>query len=389
MQIDFHYYAAYCAAILAGYSHEESLEICTADQYTDCCTKTALKKMKAPLSAATTQTQMEMMDAKPDLLTLQDITRIWASFHFLPGDLTAKRPHCSRSYLNKYRLICQPNSALLKQTLEQAKKIGTLQAAGLAMHILCDTWAHRNFAGTPSMVINNITSEFYELRTVNGEEISKKVEFRHKVGGEDDLEAGKYTNTLMQFNEWSVMNLGHGRVGHLPDYSFMRYRYLPAWGDYKEVVKDNPKEYLYAFAQMVYALKWLKAPAQEFQLDTYDWDAVAPVQDRIEAILSKRQLSACADWKAFGEMLSGETIPDFRETDYEESYLGAPKESKDLTAPGKYIYAALAQKSMVTNRIFDSGSLLAGISVDYLRSGFRGQKDFKKLVERVKEGMKL
>lgn len=388
MQIDFHYYAAYCACILAGFRPAESLEICTADQYTDCCTKTALKKMKAPLSAATTQTQMEMMDARPDLLTLQDITRIWASFHFLPGDLTARKPHCSRSYLNKYRLICQPNSALLKETLEQAKKLGTLQAAGLAMHILSDTWAHRNFAGTPSMVINNITSEFYELRTVDGKEVSRKVEFRHKVGGEDDLEAGKYTNTLMQFNEWSVMNLGHGRVGHLPDYSFMRYRYLPAWGDYREVIKDNPKEYLYAFAQMVYALKWLKSGEGEFRLDTYDWEAIAPLRGQIEAILSKRQLLASADWKALGEALSGEPIPEFRETDYEEAFLAAPKEEQDKTAPGKFIYAALAQKSMVTNRIFASGSLLAGLSVDYLKSGFRGQKDFKKLVEKMKEGMR-
>ena len=110
MQIDFHYYATYCAAVLAGYSHAESLEICTAAQYVDCCTKTSLKKMKAPLSAATTQTQMEMMEADPSILCLQDITRIWASFHFLPGDLTVKKPHCSRRYLNKYRLICQPNS---------------------------------------------------------------------------------------------------------------------------------------------------------------------------------------------------------------------------------------------------------------------------------------
>ena len=32
MNADFHYYATYCAAILAGYSHEESLAI----SYSDC-----------------------------------------------------------------------------------------------------------------------------------------------------------------------------------------------------------------------------------------------------------------------------------------------------------------------------------------------------------------
>lgn len=372
MQIDFHYYAAYCAATLAGFDHDTSLAICTASQYVDCCTKTSLKKMKAPLAAATTQSQMEMMDVRPGLLSLQDITRIWASFHFLPGDLYAKKKGCSRQYLNKYRLICQPNSALLKRTLEQAKKIGTPQAYGLALHILADTWAHRYFAGTPSMVINNITGYFYEARTADGKEEWKKVTFRHRVSTPDDLEAGKYTNTMIQYNEYSVMNLGHGRVGHLPDYSFAKYRYLPAWDDYEEVVKDNPAEYLQAFAQMVYALKWLRAGAGEFRPETYDWDAVAPVREEAETILRTRQPSACAQWKALGERLSGQSIPDFSEDAYAAIYLSAPDGQKETTAPGQFIHAALAQKTMVSRSIFESGNLAAGIILDRSRFQRKG-----------------
>lgn len=374
MQIDFHYYAAYCAATLAGFDHRESLAICTASQYVDCCTKTSLKKMKASPAAATTQTQMEMMDVRPGLLSLQDITRIWASFHFLPGDLYAKKKGCSRQYLNKYRLICQPNSALLRDTLEQAKKIGTPQAMGLALHVLADTWAHRYFAGTPSMVINNITAYFYEARITDGIEEWKKVDFRHSVSAPDDLEAGKYTNTMVQFNEWSVMNLGHGRVGHLPDYSFIKYRYLPAWGDYEEVVKDNPAEYLQAFAQMVYALKWLREGDGSFQLDTYDWEAVAPIQEEVEQILRRRQLLACDDWKALAQRLSGQEIPDFSGTAYEEEYLSAPAQEKDQTAPGRFIHAALAQKSMVSRKIFESGNLAAGIILERSRFWKWGRK---------------
>ena len=312
---------------------------------------------------------MEMMDVRPGLLSLQDITRIWASFHFLPGDLYARKQGCSRQYLNKYRLVCQPNSALLKDTLEQAKKIGTLQAFGLAMHVLADTWAHRYFAGTPSMVINNITAYFYEARITDGKEKWKKVDFRHSVSGLDDPETGKYTNTLMQFNEWSVMNLGHGRVGHLPDYSFIKYRYLPAWGDYEEVVKDNPAEYLSAFAQMVYALKWLREGTGKFQTETYDWDAVAPIREDVEKILRRRQLLACEDWKALGQQLSGEALPDFSERAYEEEYISAPAQEKERTAPGGFIHAALAQKSMVSRKIFESGNLAAGIILE--RSRFR------------------
>ena len=35
MQLDFHYYATYCAALLAGYTHEEILEICNSAQLED------------------------------------------------------------------------------------------------------------------------------------------------------------------------------------------------------------------------------------------------------------------------------------------------------------------------------------------------------------------
>ena len=64
MQKDFHYYATYCAAVLAGYSHEESMQICTSAQFVDLCSRTLLIKLKAPLAAATTQLTMEMANAR-------------------------------------------------------------------------------------------------------------------------------------------------------------------------------------------------------------------------------------------------------------------------------------------------------------------------------------
>ena len=41
---------------------------------------------------------------------------------------------------------------------------------------------------------------------------------------------------------------------------------------------------------------------------------------------------------------------------------------------------------MVTNRIYKSGNLLAGYSVDYKEEGFRGIQDFKLLLEQFKRG---
>ena len=54
---------------------------------------------------------------------------------------------------------------------------------------------------------------------------------------------------------------------------------------------------------------------------------------------------------------------------------------QDDTFLGRFIIAALAQKSMVTNRIFTSGNPIAGASVDFGKSGFAGIKDFRKLLK--------
>ena len=376
MQLDFHYYATYCAAYLSGYSHKESLDICYSSQFVDRCTKSFLTEIDAPLQAATTQSQTELLGVRTDIIGLQDITRIWSSFHFLPGDLYAKIRSLSKNYKNKYRLICAPNGDLVIKTVELAKG-KDLQAVGVAMHVLADTWAHRNFAGTPSMVINNTDSYFYEVLP---DDSLRKLKFGHIPGGVDDIDNNLFINTIYNIGENTIMNLGHGRAGHLPDYSFMRYKYLPAWDEYRECLKDNPSEYYKAFCQMVYAMKYLRGDINVFEKDTYAEETVAPYKEEIMKILKKRQLDSSMDWKRFAEGLSGETIPDFDEMCYVSEYKNTETDN-DSTFLGRFIMAALAQKSMVTNQIYKSGNLLAGFSIDYNEHGFAGIKDYMKLVE--------
>ena len=357
MQMDFHYYATYCAAFIAGYSHKESCSIAYSAQFVDECSLLLINKLKAPRAAATTQLQTELMDADTDIMGLQDITRIWASFHFLPQDLYAQKKWRTKRYLRKYRLLCGPNGSLLRETVDLAKGRG-LQAAGLAMHILADTWAHRYFAGTPSLAINNTDYYFYEIFPDGTE---KQIKFRHSPTQPDDLENSIYTSSLYQSNENSIMNLGHGRAGHLPDYSFCRYKYLPAWGDYREIIKDNPSDYFNAFCQMIYAMKYLKGDVETFELDTYDTEAVKPYRDEIKAIICERRPNASDGWRAFGERLSGETIPVYDINKYQKEYMDS--DNKEDTFLGGFFGAAVRQKSMVTNRILTSHSLLPGYSV--------------------------
>ena len=385
MNSDFHYYATFCAAYLAGYTAEESRNIAWCAQFTDCCSATFLTRVRGPKEAATTQLQLELANARTDLIGLQKITRIWASFHFLPGDLTAEVSG-GKFYRDKFRLICNVNSPLLKETVNLAKENGT-EAAGLAMHVLADTWAHRFFAGTPSLVINNTNYHFYELITENGGLRERKVTFRHNPSAPDDLDRGIYNNTVMRLGESAIMNLGHGRAGHLPDYSFMRYRYMPAWGNYTVVTKNNPSDYMRAFRQMVYALRCIRGAEGEFCLCRYDAGTVDPWASEIKSILTKRRPDASEDWKALGLRLSGFELPEFNISEYEQEYLSAQGDGKDDTVLGRFFMAALRQKSMVTNKIFMSGNPLAGISVDYALGGFKGVGDYRRLLKyRRKEG---
>ncbi len=248
------------------------------------------------------------------------------------------------------------------------------------MHVLADTWAHRYFAGTPSLVINNTNSYFYELFPSENGYTEKKITFRHSTTSPDDLDNSVYTSSLFSNNENSIMNLGHGRAGHLPDYSFIRYKYLPAWGDYEEILKDNPSDYTHAFYQMVYAMKYLRGKYDSFETDTYDTEVDETIRKEVERIINTRQLSSADDWKALGEKLSGCEIEPFDVEKYQSEYTDADKDKKDDTFLGKFILSALAQKSMITNKIYNSGSKLAGYSIDYEDKGFKGIKAFKSLV---------
>ena len=381
MQADFHYYATYCAAFLAGYSHEEALALCYSDQMVDCCTKTFLRSISATVHAATSQSQAELVDLRTDIIGLQDITRIWASFHFLPKDLYAKIPLSTKAYKNKYRLICGPDGDLVKDTVELAKGKG-LQAAGIAMHVLADTWAHQCFAGTTSLVINNTDNNFFEIMP-DGE--MRPIIFKHSPGAADDIENAAYNSTVFNLSENSILNLGHGHAGHLPDYSFIRYKYMPAWDNYREFLKDNPSDYRKAFCQMIYAIKYLNGREDIFETRKYDEEAILPLEDRIMSILTKRQPDASSDWKALGEELSGHEIPDFDVSAYVDEYKTTPENDRDGTFLGKFILASLTQKSMVTNKIYSSGNLLAGFSIDYSKHGLSGIKDYFKIADKKQE----
>ena len=155
------------------------------------------------------------------------------------------------------------------------------------------------------------------------------------------------------------MNLGHGRAGHLPDYSFIRYKYLPMWGEYKEIIKDNPSDYLKAFTQMIYAMKYIRGDISVFKVNEYDEQTIRLYLDRIKRIIEKRQIEASADWKTFGEELSKEKIDDFIIDKYFDEYTGSSK--KEDTFIERFTKGAIAHKGMVIEAIQKSNNRFAGV----------------------------
>jgi hypothetical protein len=131
---------------------------------------------------------------------------------------------------------------------------------------------------------------------------------------------------------------------------------------------------------MAFALRCLRTGG-EFETGVYDFDAVRPWEEDIRSLLEKRQIDASADWKALAEKISGCKVEDFDMDKYQSEYADADEGSRDDTFLGRFIIAALAQKSMVTNRIFTSGNPIAGVSVDFNKSGFSGIRDFQKLAK--------
>ncbi|MBR6918362.1 MAG: hypothetical protein IKN38_09270, partial [Clostridia bacterium] len=109
-------------------------------------------------------------------------------------------------------------------------------------------------------------------------------------------------------------------------------------------------------------LKYLRGAVPEFNVDTYDETAVAPHEKKIRRILIERRTDSSEDWRALGEDLSGEEVEEFDVLKYQSEYRDA--DDKPDSFLGRFISAALAQKSMVTESICRSGNPLAGHSAD-------------------------
>lgn len=267
MNKDFHYYGTYMAAKIAGMGEIEAQKIAFYAQFVDECTKEVAEKLVKDTSISpvyTVQSGYELfkLGINPEEfkdVQLEILEPIWTVFHFLPGGGKERMEH-------RKELICKPNSEtvlnMVKHLIETSNNNPLRYAhIGLIMHILADTWAHREFAGIPSKTLNDMGTVY--------DEDQKEIHFVFVNGN-------ICTNWMPRENASAY--LGHGRIGHLPDYGYRKYSYTNRLGE--TIEKNNPEEFKKAFEQMIYVMKCIQNPDEIFSEDKFKKSIIESEEER-------------------------------------------------------------------------------------------------------------
>jgi hypothetical protein len=148
----------------------------------------------------------------------------------------------------------------------------SLEMVGLRMHVLADTWAHMYFAGTPSWWVNEAGANVY---AIEGGQRSKIT-----WGG-----AYSEWSTPAATSFESLAYLGHGRMGHVPDYAWLKYEYTPQWSS-QPITKDNTQEFMRAFVEMVRAMRAIREGKAYTFSDTPEREVEAELLEAVELALA-------------------------------------------------------------------------------------------------------
>jgi hypothetical protein len=347
MDRDFHYYGTLLAAACAGFNPDAARSIGTSAQFIDDCTEdlthtggifsmgSRARQFNVAMGDGTTYPFFPLITSVYGVKTWaptsdDDETRqIWMPFHFLPGNFPGQRSKlvtrraggdAQNDLVNdsaeSIQLLCRPRSDSAQNMINFTRKaFAQIQAAdlelalmlvGCAMHVFADTYAHQDFAGTASSVLNGLkksTVDCPDLFTVyghwNGAEWTpakgsfRRIQWPLDVASEDWLNV--YPPPIMRTSA-----LGHGQMGHMPDCSSIAYKYQPAWSN-TSIDRNNPQQYMDAFIDMTLALKCI------FNNVPFDWNNAKMRESHLQDLMRGRafpviQQLFCPDQKSDTEI---------------------------------------------------------------------------------------
>lgn len=207
--------------------------------------------------------------------------RVWAYYHFLPcmdpflyQDFVSSAAFDDPAVFQKYKALCHPEGQIKKTLMEDVLSQGSvtkdlLVRIGLELHVLNDTWAHRDFAGINDETLNDVSTTTYD-----------KTE---KLGAFD------FGSSYVPL---AKLSLGHGRIGGWCDDGFRVFAYIPAWRTRSEAkktfyIRDNTDGFEKAFGEMYDLLcRFRSGKSLNDRIDQIDaeiYAAICPVVKKIIA----------------------------------------------------------------------------------------------------------
>jgi hypothetical protein len=256
------------AGIMAGYSQDDSLTIAHAGQYIDDADENKLIHRNdipgfKPLATALPTASEISRNTVWDSGVIARDRKMWTTFHFLPGNLSLTKTYrgnkddYGRLEEIEFKSMCLPDSPLVIDMINDTvtNHSNDLHLIGVRIHGLLDTFSHMYYAGSAARHVNDVPERAY-----------------YWFGGKWEYlpwTPFAYAPDITGSNDAIAMT-GHGRMGHVPDLPWIKYRYKPNWSsDY--MVKDNPADFKRAFREMVHALMCIKdlrvyAPLENGQL---------------------------------------------------------------------------------------------------------------------------
>ncbi len=271
MDVDYHYYGTYVAACFAGFSKEDAEIIAHAAQYTD--DAEAWRNHMFPTVYFGWDWESISKYFGSSYPSLDQIRYAFVPFHFLPGNADLRQrytgPTSHKSSKEDwtwddkakwaFKLMCLSQSSLLEAVInniiaDHGDTDYINHLAGIAMHVLADTGAHMYFAGTPAWHVNDVGPDVFNITDNRNE----KIEFISPLGDVcNPSRNGKEVHTESSEYHNNIVYTSHCRLGHIPDYPWINYRYNPMWKD-SVLEKNNLEEYVRTFKEMVLALTCIR-----------------------------------------------------------------------------------------------------------------------------------
>ncbi|MFY0574398.1 DUF6765 family protein [Cystobacter fuscus] len=196
---------------------------------------------------------------------------------------------------------------------------------GVRAHVIADTWAHQDFAP-----IDHAMNTYYGVD--NGSSFGATAHIRYTDGRGTEVKEllqplpamVGLTPKNLEAAPSGTSYLGHAWMGHFPDFSFVKWKYRPAWRMASDpaIERDNPAQYKNAFLELCSLFK----KAQSGTLDPNDSNVKVALAAAATAISSGCDLSKIKNGRKHSEE---QWLAYLKDVQYGSDRLGVPQDIID------------------------------------------------------------